>query len=119
MLKARGCAVATLVAMAAQGAIAHAEESGSAAALFQTGLQHMQASRYQEACPKLAESYWLDPRPGVLFTLAECESRWGKLASALAHYEDYLRLHASMSAGLKAVQRERAEIAERQRSSLS
>src|SRR5262249_52925634 len=108
MVYARGCAVATLVAMAAQGALARAEETGSAAALFQTGLQQMQASRYAEACPKLAESYWLDPRPGVLFTLAECEARWEKTASALAHYDDYLRLYGSMPAGRPARPRGRA-----------
>jgi hypothetical protein len=106
-------------AMVAQGAIARADETGSAAALFQNGLQAMQANRYAEACPKLAESYWLDPRPGVLFTLAECEAKWGRLASALAHYDDYLRLYASMPAGLKAVQRERADVAERQRAALA
>jgi hypothetical protein len=105
--------------MVAQGAIARADETGSAAALFQNGLQAMQAKRYAEACPKLAESYWLDPRPGVLFTLAECEAKWGRLASALAHYEDYLRLYASMSAGLQAVQRERAQVARRQRAALA
>src|SRR3954454_10869417 len=119
MLLARGCAVAALAAIATQGALARADETGSAAALFETGLQHMQASRYAEACPKLAESYWLDPRPGVLFTLAECEARWGKLASAIAHYDDYLRLFGSMPAGLQAVQRERAEVARKQRAALA
>jgi hypothetical protein len=111
--------VAAIAALATQGALARADETGSAAALFETGLQLMQASRHAEACPKLAESYWLDPRPGVLFTLAECEARWGKLASAIAHYDDYLRLFGSMPAGLQAVQRERAEIAKKQRAALA
>src|SRR5262249_42569951 len=119
MNHARVSAVVTFVTIAAQGALARADETGSAAALFESGLQAMQASRFAEACPKLAESYWLDPRPGVLFTLAECEARWDKLASALAHYDDYLRLYGSMPAGLQAVQRDRAEIARRQRALLA
>jgi hypothetical protein len=110
--------MAAFAVMVAQGALARADETGSAAALFQNGLQAMQATRYAEACPKLAESYWLDPRPGVLFTLAECEAKWGHTASALAHYDDYLRLYASMPPGLQAVQRERADVAKRQRAAL-
>lgn len=119
MLRARVGSVVAFAITVAQGALARADETGSAAALFQKGLQAMQANRYAEACPKLAESYWLDPRPGVLFTLAECEARWGRLASALAHYDDYLRLYASMPAGLQAVQRERADVAQRQRAQLT
>ena len=69
MTRARACAVVTLVIIAAQGALAQADEAGSAAALFQDGLQQMQASRYDAACPKLAESYWLDPR-GVQYLVA-------------------------------------------------
>jgi hypothetical protein len=119
MQKARVFVMVTLVTMTAQGAIARAEETGSAAALFENGLQAMQANRYAEACPKLAESYWLDPRPGVLFTLAECEAKWGRLASALAHYDDYMRLYASMPAGLQAMQRDRADVARHQRAALA
>jgi hypothetical protein len=119
MMKARGFAMVVLATLAAQGAPARADETGSAAALFQTGLQAMQANRFAEACPKLSESYWLDPRPGVLFTLAECEAKWGRLASALAHYDDYMRLFASMPPGLKAMQRDRAEVATRQRAALA
>lgn len=102
-----------------QGALAHAEESGAAAALFEEGLQAMQAFNYAQACPKLTESYWLDPRPGVLFTLAECEAKWGKIASAVAHYDDYRRLFESMPVGQKAVQRQRADMAEKQRAGLA
>lgn len=79
----------------------------------------MRAARYESACPKLAESYALDARPGVLFTLAECEAKGGKLASAFAHYDDYLRLYAAMPTGMRAAQRERAKIAKRQRDALS
>lgn len=118
MIRARVGSVVIVMATVAQGAIARADETGSAAALFQNGLQAMQANHYAEACPALAESYWLDPRPGVLFTLAECEAKWGRVASALAHYEDYLRLYDAMPAGQQAVQHERAAIARRQKAAL-
>src|SRR5207344_1672759 len=79
----------------------------------------LQAARYESACPQLAESYRLDTRPGVLFTLAECEAKWGKLASASAHYEDYLRLYEAMPPGMRRGQRERADIAKSQRRALA
>lgn len=50
----------------------------------------MDAGRHDVACPMLEESYRLDPRPGALFTLATCEAKRGRLATAVAHYKDYL-----------------------------
>ena len=95
-----------------------AQDSGAAAALFEQGLAEMSAGRLATGCPKLAESYRLDSRPGVVFTLAECEARWGKVASALAHYEDYLRLFDVMPESQKAAQRERAAVAVEARTNL-
>jgi hypothetical protein len=95
-----------------------AQDAGAAAALFEEGLADMTAGRLAVGCPKLAESYRLDSRPGAVFTLAECEARWGKLASALAHYEDYLRLFDAMPDSQKTAQRERAAVAAQQRTSL-
>jgi hypothetical protein len=45
---------------------------------------------FAAACPALSESQRLDPRPGTLFTLAECEAGWGHLASAFTAYTDYV-----------------------------
>ena len=73
------------------------------------------AAAIATGCPALAESYRLDPRPGVLFTLAECENKWGKLASALTHYEAYLDLFARMRDEEKAHQRGRDRVAAAQR----
>jgi hypothetical protein len=36
------------------------------------------------------ESYQLDPLPGALFTLAECEAAWSKVATAIEHYQSFV-----------------------------
>jgi hypothetical protein len=64
------------------------EAAAAAAAQFERGLAAMNGGRYEVACPALAESVRLEPRPGAIFTLAECEAQWGHHASADAHYAD-------------------------------
>jgi hypothetical protein len=81
------------------------------AALFDRGLSDMQAHRYATGCPALAESYRLDPHAGGLFTLAECENQWGKIASAIADYDTFLDLLAHLPAADRAKQQDRAKIA--------
>ena len=93
-------------------------EGGTAQAQFDFGLAEMEGGRYASGCPALAESYRLDPRPGVLFTLAECENKWGKTASALTHYEAYVDLFARMRDDEKAHQRGRDKVALAQRDGL-
>ncbi len=90
-----------------------------ATAQFEKGLADMKAGHFDRGCPALAESYRLDPRPGVLFTLAECEAQWGRVASAMAHYGDFLGLVERMSPDQQAKQRERAVIAKEQRAALA
>ncbi len=64
----------------------------AAETLFDQGLSDMRAGRYDSGCPRLAESYRLDPLPGALFTLADCEAAWGKTATALDHYQAFVQL---------------------------
>jgi hypothetical protein len=71
----------------------------------------MKAGNYAVACPMIAESHRLDPLPGVLFTLAECEALWGKLASALEHYTSFVRSLTAMDSARRAVYEERLGIA--------
>src|SRR5690242_13425871 len=94
-------AVVTIAAVAPEARA----QGGSPQAQFDYGLAEMEAGRYATGCPALAESYRLDPHPGVLFTLAECENRAGKLASALTHYDAYRDLYAHMSEAEKGRQR--------------
>ena len=116
----RSSVLAAAVAWGVLGGPARAAyaQAGSAQSQFDYGLSEMQAGRYATGCPALAESYRLDPHPGVLFTLAECENRWGQVASAVTHYEAYLDLFSHMAADDKARQRGRDRIATAQRARL-
>jgi hypothetical protein len=100
------------------GAAAADGNDAAAAALFDQGLAEMEASHYDAACPKLAESFHLDPRAGTLFTLAECEARGGKTASAVTHYGDYQARYERMTPQERVKQKERPAIAERQLAAL-
>lgn len=88
-----------------------AQDAASGGALFDRGVAEMEAGRFDTGCPALAESHRVDPRPGTLFTLAECESSWGKVASAVAHYEDYMALVTRLPSDQQARHRERVETA--------
>jgi hypothetical protein len=85
-----------------------------ASALFDQGLQHMSANDFATGCPELRESYRIEPRAGTLFTLAECEAKWGKGTLALPHYIAYLELVTKMPIADRARQETRQRIAERQ-----
>lgn len=86
---------------------------------FNRGLAEMLAGRYDTGCPALAESHRLDPRAGRLFTLAECEAKWGRIAAAVAHYNDYLALYSRLPVAEQAQQAERSRIAREQRDALA
>jgi hypothetical protein len=111
--------VGSLLALGLSAGVAEADGADPAAALFDRGLADMQAHRYAAACPELAESYRLDPHAGGLFTLAECENQWGKLASAIADYDNFLDLVAHLPFKDRARQEERAKIAAEKRAALS
>jgi hypothetical protein len=98
---------------------ARASDVAAAAAIFDRGLAAMQSGDYEKACPALAESFQLDPLPGALFTLSECEARWGHVASSLTHYRDYLQMLEGMPAGQRAAQRAREKVARRQVAALA
>ncbi|WP_438014857.1 hypothetical protein WMF18_28715 [Sorangium sp. So ce315] len=100
-------------------ASAQPETVALAESLFNRGLADMLAGRHQAGCPALAESHRLDPRPGRLFTLAECEAQWGRIATAVARYNDFLALFSRMSEAEKLQQRERHRIALEQRDALT
>jgi hypothetical protein len=110
-------AIATLAASLAPRQAA-AQEVAAAEALFERGLASMEQRDFATACPAIEESYRLDPRPGTMFTLAECENQRGRIATAATRYEDYLSFYARLPADLQVKQGDRAAEAAKQRDAL-
>lgn len=98
---------------------AFAQDAAAAEALFNKGVAEMEAGHFDVACPALAESQRLDPRPGTMFTLAECEAKAGKIATALVHYEDYLRAAELLPGPQKQRHAQRMDIAKTKKASLA
>jgi len=109
---------ALAAAFGSSTSLAFAQDTAAAAALFEKGLDEMKAGNYETGCPSLEESYRLDPLPGVLFTSAECHAQWGKYATAVARYEDYLRAFQGMRAAQQERQHGRDEISKQKLSEL-
>lgn len=96
-----------------------AQDVAAAEALFNRGLKDMEAGRYAAGCPAIAESQRLDPRAGTLFTLSQCEVRWGRTATAVTRLGDYLELYERMTPDQKVRQSDRRKVAKEQRDKLS
>jgi hypothetical protein len=91
-----------------------AAEPAAAEELFNQGLEAMLAERYAEGCPKLEQSFHLDPLPGAEFTLAECLAKWGKIGSALGHYQAFVRRASALPAAQRVGQAQRLGVAKTQ-----
>jgi tetratricopeptide (TPR) repeat protein len=74
-------AIAAAIACASTPSVAHAQD-GRADALFREGRALLDAKKYDEACPKLAQSHELEPGAGTLVALALCHEGQGKTATA-------------------------------------
>jgi hypothetical protein len=86
---------ATFVAFAAAAAFSIAvsgartilaAEPTEAEILFREARKLARAGDWKDACPKFAESERLDPAPGTLLNLADCEEHFGSLVSAREHF---------------------------------
>jgi len=98
--------------------VASAQDVPPAEEFYRNGVADYRAGKYDVACREIEASYRLDPLPGVLFTLAACEARLGRIATAAAHYEDFLQLVSTLPVDQQAMQAERRQVAMAQRSLL-
>lgn len=81
-------AAATLLMISPRQIRADAPPADAAAgeALFREGRRLMKVGDLAGACAKFDESQRLDPAPGTLANLADCEEKLGRLASAWEHW---------------------------------
>jgi hypothetical protein len=87
----RGIALAALSWQLLNPALAVAQTETRAAvadALYRQARDLMAAGKYDEACPKFAQSQQLDPATGTLLNLAACHEKQGKLTTAWLEYSD-------------------------------
>ncbi len=113
--------ISFVAVVAATGSVSADEPQPQAVAeaLFNRGLEDMKAGQFEAACPRIAEAQRMSPTPGTLYTLAECESRTSKIATAVTHYREYLRLYQDLPAEQKRKQESRSKNAEAQVTTLS
>ncbi len=84
-------ALPLFVALTLVAPVVHADaafDKSQSAALFKEGKKLLDQGKFDEACPKLAESHKLDPGGGVVLALALCLEGQGKLASAVVAYRE-------------------------------
>lgn len=115
----RSAHVLVALGLLSLSAPAAGQNVAAAEALFNQGLADMNAGRYETGCKAIAESQRLDPQPGTLFTLAACEAQRGRVATAVAYFNDYLSLYDRMTPAEKARQSKRADFAKQERDRLS
>lgn len=67
-------------------------EKKEASKLFKEAAELLDGGHYAEACPKLLESRRLNPKPGTLYVLAECEFALDRTLTAKTHYYEFLAM---------------------------
>jgi hypothetical protein len=100
----RGAVTVGLGLWLASSSVAAQSDRAAAEALFKAGRRAMRAGDFAAACPKFEESQRLDPAPGTVLNLADCEARLGRIASAWQRY-----VEATESLPERDVRRELAE----------
>ena len=74
------------IVLAAQNALAQGADPAAAERLFRDARRAVVMGNYASACPMFEESYRLDPAPGTLLNLGDCEEKRGQLARAWEHF---------------------------------
>jgi hypothetical protein len=76
----------------ARAQVAGGDAAAAAAELFQQGRRALLDHQYPAACARFTDSQRLDPKVGTLINLALCEQGAGRIAHALARWDDALAL---------------------------
>ena len=85
---------------------------------FEKAQADLDAGRYEEACKTLKQLYREDPRPGTLYRIAKCYDKWGRIATAAVHYDDYLTTFGQLSDLEQKAERDNEEEASARREAL-
>ncbi len=67
---------------------AFARDSAAGEALYRAAKESAKKGDWEKACAQFAESQRLDPAPGTLVNLADCEEHRGLVASAWTHFTE-------------------------------
>lgn len=121
----RGAALAvTLLGSIAEPASARAQTPGAPPAaqaleVFEKAQQAIERKQYDVACPGFLKSYTLDrTKPGALHALADCYADQGKIASAVARYQEYVQAARALPPGVQVKHRAHIERATAQLAAL-
>ena len=68
--------------------IAFARDSAAGEALYRAAKESAKKGDWEKACAQFAESQRLDPAPGTLVNLADCEEHRGLVTSAWTHFTE-------------------------------
>jgi hypothetical protein len=105
----RRASVLIAVLLFCDTAAAQPEDRRAAAqALFEQGKKLVEAGKFKEACPKLADSQRLDPGIGTSLWLADCYENAGQTASAWAQFKEAAAAAAMAKDPREKVARQRA-----------
>jgi hypothetical protein len=113
-------AVIGLIALPASAGAQGASGATQAVALFEEARQALERKQYHIACPAFLRSYELDPaKVGVLYALAECYAEAGKIASAVARYQEYEQAASALPPAAREKHLPRLERAKAQQAALA
>jgi hypothetical protein len=83
--------VSLLLAVSFAGTARAQEDASRARAAFQRGVGAYRDGRFDEALAAFTEANRIKPNPVVLYNIAQAEAEVGRAASAILHFEQYLR----------------------------
>ena len=75
----------------APGARAQDRDPAAAEVLFREGRAAADAGDHAKACTKFRESNRLDPAPGTVFNMADCEEKLGRIATAWTLFSEVIQ----------------------------